>query len=72
MLSGIGERMDNEGGTRQNKKCESYISNTQQLSLLLICAAEESVLSVSVFESKEEYQLENVFGAANTIRESNR
>jgi hypothetical protein len=42
------------------------------LSLLLKYVAEESVLSVSVFESKEEYQLENVFGAASTNRESKR
>jgi len=62
----------NEERTRQNKKCESFISNTQQLCILLKYVAEESVLSVSVFESKEEYLLENVFGAANTIRESKR
>jgi hypothetical protein len=62
----------NEGRIRQNKECESFISNTQQLSLLLKYVAEESVLSVSAFESKEEYQLENVFGAASTNRESKR
>lgn len=64
--------MEDDGRTRQNKKCESFISNKQQLPLLLKDVAEESVLSVLVFESKEEYQLENVFGAANIIRESKR
>lgn len=39
-------------------------SNIEKLSLLLKDAVGEFVLSVAFFESKEEYQLENVFGAA--------
>lgn len=46
---------------------EQEMQNTQQLSLLLKDVAGEFVLSVSAFESKVEYQLENVFGAAKSI-----
>lgn len=42
------------------------------MSLLLKYVAEESVLSVLVSESKEEYQLENVSEAAKYTRESKR
>jgi len=42
------------------------------LPLLLKDVAGEFVLFVSVFESEEEYQLENVFGAAKSIKQLER